>query len=576
MNLAKVAVFATLIGGGAWVWWRDRPPADLTPLFPHGTLGLFRAMGFTFIALQGFDLIAAVSGEVKDPRRNLPRAIFGSLAIALLVYLPLLVVVLVVGVPADVSLEDFASANRDTLIADAARNYLGPRGFWLVLIAGILSMFSALMANLYAASRIAQTMARDRTLPSAFARVHGKLGTPVVALALTAAICAAILIVVGDVASAGAASSLIFLLSFALANALCVVMRKRKPKHGGFRVPFWPTLPIAASVACGGLALFQGAFVPAAGLVTVGWLLLGGVFYIGIFARNARVRDAIDEAVDTELLELRGRSPLVLVPTDRHTDPGVLALFAACMTPPRVGRVLLLNIVPPLREQAAELFEESLEHASLQLRDSLRAAVHAGARTEGLATVGSDRWLEIERVARVHRCAAVLLGMQELSDADLRGHLETLSTRLLCDVVLLRSPADWRPENVHRVLVPVRGSGAHSTLRARLLASLRNRVAPDIDVLYLLVLPTTTPESERLRRERAYTAAMQLEGALPSVVRAVRSDDVKEAIVEASHECDLLVLGLSRIGKNQRAFSDITRKIIASTELPTLVISQRT
>ncbi len=576
VNVAKVVVFGVLIGGGMWVWLRDRTPVvdAMTPLFPAGAGGLVRAMGFTFIALQGFDLIAAVGGEVRDPRRTLPRAIFLALGIALAVYLPLLVVVTVVGVPAGTSITELAAASPDTLLAEAAGAYLGASGFWVGLVAGLLSMLSAVYANLYAASRIAQAMARDRTLPALFASVHARLGTPVVALCLTTGIALTTLAIVRDVASAGAASSLIFLLTFALANVLCIVTRKRKPKHGGFRVPLWPWLPVLAAVACAGLALFQSAAVPAAGLVTAGWLGIGGLFYIKLFARHARVRDAIDEVVDADLLELRGRSPLVLVPTDRTTDPGVLALFAACMTPARVGRVLLLNVVPPLKPELAEEFEEELAHASYLLRDSLRAAIRAGARTEGLATVGRDRWREIERVARTHRCAAVLVGMQELSDAALRGHLEELASDLQCNLLVLRVPPHWRPEEVRRVLVPIRGSGAHSTLRARLLASLRHRAAPDMKVVYLLVLPTTTTEVERSRRERAYTSEMRIETDLPSEVVAVLSDDVSAAVAEQASGCELLVLGLT-LGKGQRAFSPVTRKIVASTDCPTLVISQR-
>ena len=56
LNVLNVLVFAVLIAGGIWVWWRDRPDfvARLTPVLPFGPGGLFQAMGYTFIALQGF------------------------------------------------------------------------------------------------------------------------------------------------------------------------------------------------------------------------------------------------------------------------------------------------------------------------------------------------------------------------------------------------------------------------------------------------------------------------------------------------------------------------------------------
>ena len=76
-NLGKMVVFAVLIGGGLWALTGrslEQVGGSLRPFFTEGAAGLFRAMGFTFIALQGFDLIAAVAGEIRQPERTIPRA----------------------------------------------------------------------------------------------------------------------------------------------------------------------------------------------------------------------------------------------------------------------------------------------------------------------------------------------------------------------------------------------------------------------------------------------------------------------------------------------------------------------
>ena len=92
-TLGKVVVFVLLILAGLWAL-PARDPAtlkeQLTPFLSAGGGGLIQAMGYTFIALQGFDLIAAVGGDVKQPSRNLPRAMIGSLLVALAIYVPLL------------------------------------------------------------------------------------------------------------------------------------------------------------------------------------------------------------------------------------------------------------------------------------------------------------------------------------------------------------------------------------------------------------------------------------------------------------------------------------------------------
>ncbi len=103
-----------------------------SPFFSEGGLGLIKAMGFTFIALQGFDLIAAVAGEVKEPGRNLPRAMIFSLLIAIGIYLPLLFLVAAACAGPGESIVELSRQDPEGIIALAARRFLGDAGFWLV------------------------------------------------------------------------------------------------------------------------------------------------------------------------------------------------------------------------------------------------------------------------------------------------------------------------------------------------------------------------------------------------------------------------------------------------------------
>ena len=175
-------------------------------------------MGYTFIALQGFDLIARVAGEVRDPKRTVPRAMYLSLGIALAIYLPLLFLLATVGAPGPGGIGPVAARNPEGLVAEAAEQFLGGSGYWLVIGAGVLSILSALRANLLAASRVAVAMARDHTLPRSLGRIRTPSGTPAAAVAVTGALLAAISLAVSDVAAAGAASSLIFLIGFAMVH----------------------------------------------------------------------------------------------------------------------------------------------------------------------------------------------------------------------------------------------------------------------------------------------------------------------------------------------------------------------
>ena len=175
----KLAVFIALVIAGLIALVKTPGPeitTQLTPLLPSGFSGLMMAMGFTFIAVQGFDLIATVGGEIKDPQRTIPRAMMISLGVAMAVFAPAFIVA-TVGVPGE-SIESLSRSHPETMIALAAKNYMGPTGYWLVVISAIFATLSALHACLMAASRIALAMAQDRTLPYQLGKLHSERGTP--------------------------------------------------------------------------------------------------------------------------------------------------------------------------------------------------------------------------------------------------------------------------------------------------------------------------------------------------------------------------------------------------------------
>lgn len=574
INIVKVAVFAALIAGGVWAWGRDAPPAAarLEPLLPMGLGGLAAAMGYTFIALQGFDLVAAVAGEVKQPRRVLPAAMLLSLAIALLVYLPMLLLVAVAGVPAGVELDAFVATNPNTIVARAAEVFLGPVGFWLVMVAGVLSMLSALVANLFAASRIAQVMARDRTLPAWVDRSAGADGDPTKALWLTGGIAAVAVAAMGDVGNAGAASSLIFLVSFALVHGICILARQRRSDHDGFRVPLWPWLPALGGLACSGLAAFQGAAVPAAGGVAAAWLIAGFFAWILFFEGRARIVDAASELADPDLLALRGRSPLVLVPIANPSNASPMAFLGACIAPPGVGRVLLLHAVP-LRDDP-DHDDAAIAVATDVLGQAMRAAMRRGVRVEGLATLAVDPWLELERVARARDCASVLLGLKDLATPGVKERLQRLATRLPGDLCVLRAPPDWRARDVRRVLVPVGGRLVHNALRARLLGGLLHRLDHPLEVTYLFVLPEHAPDADVGRAERQWRALARDETSANTRVEVVRGDDVVGAITGRAADCDLLLLGLGRSRDGRHVFGAVVEQVVAEVDGAILLMGQ--
>jgi APA family basic amino acid/polyamine antiporter len=575
-NIAKLIVFSILLAAGFWVLAgrsSEQVSNALTPFFAGGAIGLISAMGFTLIALQGFDLIAAVAGEIRDPERNIPRAMLGSLGVGLVVYLPLLMLIALVGFPDTTNVTAASRDNPETIVAVAARHYLGDFGYWLVVVAAILSMLSALQANLFAASRVAQSMALDRTLPEAFARVRGEARIPVVAICVTAAISAVIQIVVTDISSAGAAASLIFLITFALVHGIAILVRRRSTRRPPpFRTPWFPAVPVVGGTACIALAIFQGFAVPSAGAIVAVWLGAGGMLFIGWFARGARLADDHTAARDPDLLRLRGLSPLVLVPIANPTHAGALVSVANALTPPEAGRVLLLSVITAPQNWDIEENPEPLDNAQAVLKASIQMAAEQGMVPESMTTIAPEPWSEIIRVAKERRCECLLLGLSKLDGENKKKPLNRILNEVEANVVVLRAPAQWTPEKAERILIPLAGHGGHDRLLVRLLSSLSRTSSPTITVLK--VMPASTSPHRLAIAERGLRArAKDLHIVGPIEVKAIAHDDAIQAIVEEAASYDLLVLGTQRTGR-QRMFGPFARAVSEATDAPLLMISR--
>lgn len=576
----KVVLFAVLIFAGIWSFVRQPLSAierDLSPFFVHGAFGLMQAMGFTFIALQGFEVIAAVAGEVKEPEHNLPRAMLLSLVTALAIYLPLLLLVATVGTAPGQTIVTMSERNATTVMADAVRNFMGGIGYWLVMLAAVLSTLSALQASLLAASRVALTMARDRTLPRVIAQEHPTRRTPVMAVYTSFVALVAILFMIPDLAAAGAAASLIFLVSFALAHLTGYLARKRSSRPAPFQTPWFPAIPVLGGIACTGMAVFQGFAVPAAGGITAVWLALGVVLYYGLFASRAEAVDAFAQGRDPALLQLRGRRPLILVPIANPKSAPALVAVANSLAPQRVGRVLLLNVLR-LPEKKGDGTEDGLNRAGLDalersqqvLHEALSVSLARGYGPEALLTSATDPWREIARVARLHACQSLVLGLSEIDEVQ-GGHLEKLLNKVECDVVVLRAPPGFHLEQARRVLVPVGGRGGHDEIRARVLGNLERAAAREVTFCGVVKTAASKDECDERRRMLRLLAEDETHGTPRADL--IASDDVVGAIVERARDVDFVVIGLQRHG-GKTFFGEVALRIARSTQAATLMISR--
>lgn len=227
------AIMLLLIAGGAG----RVSESNFSPLVPNGFNKVLATSGFVFISFGGLLNIASISGEVKDPVKNIPRAMIFSVAAVSLVYAAILIVV--VGIlPADRLIGSL------TPVADAGRALFGNAGYLLISIGALLAFITTANAGIISASRYPLALSEDKLLPPAISKLTKKKRSPAVAISITGIfIFLCLMLDLDDLVKLG---SVVILTLYILTNIAVIVLREGKVQNyqPAFRVPLYPWLNI--------------------------------------------------------------------------------------------------------------------------------------------------------------------------------------------------------------------------------------------------------------------------------------------------------------------------------------------
>ncbi len=284
--------------------------------------------------------------------------------------------------------------------------------------------------------------------------------------------------------------------------------------------------------------------------------------------------DASSAAFDPELMTLRGRSPLVLVPVANPENAEAMITLADALVPAEIGRVLMQVVAVAPTTWHPDADPAPIEKSQAVLRELLRMSAKTGIRIEMLTTVAPQPMKEIARVAHLHRCESVLLGLSEISENNHGQHLESLLGTLDTNVVVLRSRKDWQLAGVRKILIPIAGRGGHEHLRARLLGSLLRMIQREVTFLRVVPEEMKPDEIRRAQRDLQRLANDEVRQR-PHQTIVMQDADALAAVAARAEESDLLILGVQRIGRRKKLFGDFTRQIAQRTSCPMIVISRR-
>ncbi|NOY38655.1 MAG: amino acid permease [Chlorobi bacterium] len=574
LTMSKILILAVFIFFGLSFIFHEpqQVKAGITPFFPKGAGGVLIAMGLTFIAFEGYDLIATVAEEIKEPERNIPRATFIALGVTMVFYLLILFVSLTAVSPDGMPGWEFLGKYKETAIVRAAEEFMPFIGVALIVFGGILSTSSALNATVMAASRVAFSMARDLWLPRRVAKIHSQRRTPHIAIVLTGAVLLVMALTL-PIETVGSAASLIFLLTFSMVNLSVIVLRRKYPElPRRYKVPLYPVIPILGFLLNIFLAVYQFNFQPIAWYVTIGWIALGLFLYYTVFEKQAAV-------LKPQVL-LSGRTD---IPARRQP----FVVFA--VSNPDTVEALFNFAYPVAKDRQLPLVAVSVVVVPRQMpiHEGMRFVHHKEALMAKARYLAQQREIKLEtEIIIAHRISDGILSAVEKYKADAlvmgwKGFTNTrdrifgeIADRVIryapCDLILFTARGDGKMKSC---LLPTAG-GPNTQLAASVLNSFARE--NELSVTAGVVIP----ENSEGRMNNAPEAIMEstLKHIDPSVKQhkmIISSKTVAGGIAMTSKDFDLVVIGAAKESLFRKMlFGEIPEKVARYSPASVLLVKK--
>jgi amino acid transporter/nucleotide-binding universal stress UspA family protein len=545
---------------------------NLSPFFPNGFGGVLIAMGLTFIAFEGYDLIATVAEEIKNPERNIPRATFIALGLTVCIYLLILFVSLAAIDSGAEPTWHFLGRFKETAIVRAAEDFMPAFGVAVIVFGGLLSTMSALNATVMAASRVAFSMGRDLWLPKKLSEIHHLRRTPHMAIIITGIILLVMALTL-PIEAVGSAASLIFLLTFALVNLSVIALRRKYPEiPRKYRVPLYPLVPILGFSLNIFLALYQFNFQPIAWYVTIGWIAIGLLLYYSIFEKKASVLE-----------------PQVLLPgtlnVETEEEPSVLV----ALHNPENAKLLLEMAYPVARHRNARLIAVSVVEVPRQIpiHEGMRFTHHKEALLNRVKSFASEIGISIQTevvvahnasdgiltAAERHGATLLLMGWKGFTNARDRIFGE-VADRIIryapCDLMVLKIEKDAVFKNC---LLPTAG-GPNAQLAAEMINEIASEHKMSVTAAFVEPIGGVQKSEDKLS-VNLDNNLYKLHKNISQDKKIIRSKSIAGGIAKASREFDLVVIGAAKEPLFRKIlFGEIPEKVARYSPTSVMVVKK--
>jgi amino acid transporter/nucleotide-binding universal stress UspA family protein len=545
---------------------------------PNGFIKVFAAMGLTFIAFEGYEIIAQSGEEVINPKRNIPRAIFLAIGAAVTIYL--LVGITAIGAttaPAGLEVYEFLGQQKEVAIVETAQQTF-PLGIGAVvlLFSGLVSTLSALNATTYSSSRVSFAMGRDHNLPLILSKIHPQRLTPywaVVASGIFMLIIAWFL-PIEDVA---AAADIMFLLLFLQVNVVVMRLRLKMPDlERGFRVPLFPLFPLLAIVLNALLAIYLFTFSPIAWYVAIGWIVVGLLAYYIYFSKMEEIEKPKEILLEEVLVS---RQYSVLIPVATQEQARILGHIGSILARANEGEVLALNVVRVPYQLTLGDGRNWLKEARPYLETVITEAKQMDIPVHTMIRLGRKVDDAIRKTADENASDLILLGWPGYTNTAGRLYgsvIDPIVDDPPCDIAVVRY-REHRP--IRTIFVPVSGGpNSRRVVRTAVNMAMYGEEGPAL-VNLMHIIPAGGGTRARIRADQIFDYALEgidYEHITRSIVES--TDGVLETILDQAENCacELIVIGATDepLFRNL-LFGNIADQVANRAKVTVMVVKRR-
>ncbi len=532
-----VTIFVAILIGYIIYGLKFADVKNVTPFFSKGFISTFQVMSILYMTYIGFDAVTTLGEEVKNPQKTIPLAIMISMVVVLVVK----TLAFFVG-SALVNVQTITAQNAGDFMINTAKVIGGPLGGYIFAAAGMLATLSCMNTSLLASSRTSFALSRDKRLPYFFQSVNPKTQSPIFSV-VVASIIVIIATVTQNIEEISIVASSMTLVGYAFINLSLLYSRKRKMNDKkGFKVPFYPYIPIFAIIFNIIMLLILLSEDRVALMLVFGFMLVGILYYLLSPKLRTAPRGLSNEPLPFVKVKESPDVFNVIVMIEEEEDADHLLQFGLNLAS---GKVIPIGVVD-VSDVVSEVDYETLK-STIDKFEKIKKRVSDFGKANALdiklsVIMSKDREKIVDKFATENKASFILIGWkEEIGKRTFSKWEKRIIERSPFDIGVVKFKNEMKEMKFKKILFPYSGS-VYSQMASKVIKKLSD-VYKDAEITILKIVYDEDEKEINEYKNVLENILKTLDIKGKTLVEYSPSSWQK--IVELSKDYDLIVLGIS-------------------------------